>query len=77
MSVDNPYVGQVRIKKDGLPQAVLDDEVIQDIHGYGTRSIAAIAENHGGQAAFSVKDGIFSLKVMLPMHGNRARCEDV
>lgn len=77
LSVENPYVGQVRIKMDGLPQAVLDDLVIQDIHGYGTRSIAAIAESHGGQAVFSVKDGVFSLKVMLPMHGNRAGCERV
>lgn len=58
--IENPYAGKVPMKK-GLPQSSLDG------HGYGTRSIAAIADAHGGQAIFNARDGIFSLKIMIPL----------
>lgn len=61
LSVENPYTGEVPMK-DGLPQASRAG------HGYGVRSIAAIAEAHGGQTLFTPKDGVFTLKVMLPMY---------
>ncbi len=47
--------------KDGLPQSPLEG------HGYGTRSIAAIANAHGGQAIFGTEDGVFRLKIMIPV----------
>lgn len=58
--IKNPYTGAVAMK-GGLPQSSLDG------HGYGTRSIAAIADAHGGQAIFSAENGIFTLKIMLPL----------
>lgn len=64
LSVENPYGGQVTMQ-DGLPRAAREG------HGYGVRSIAAIAETHGGQALFSADDGVFSLKVVLPLKAIR------
>jgi len=58
--IENPLEGEIVIK-DGLPHTTLEG------HGYGTRSIGAIADAHGGQAIFSARDGIFNLKVMLPL----------
>ena len=67
ISTDNSYVGEI-IMKDGLPQSPTEN------HGYGTRSIAAIANAHDGQAIFSADGGIFNLKIMLPLEeqGNYA-----
>ncbi len=45
--------------KGGLPQTS------QEGHGYGTRSIAAIAEAHGGHVIFNAEGGVFTLKIML------------
>lgn len=58
--IENPYSGKVRMK-NGIPQTSAEG------HGYGTRSISAIADAHGGQAIFSAKDGIFTLKIMIPL----------
>ncbi|EPR10541.1 ATP-binding protein [Ruminiclostridium papyrosolvens] len=57
--IENHYAGVI-VMKGGLPQSSLEG------HGYGTRSIAAIADAHGGQAIFSAEDGVFTLKIMLP-----------
>jgi len=68
MSIENSYEGRVEIK-DGLPLPPFDKP------GYGTRSIAAIAVAHGGQADFNAEDGTFSLNITLPLlnaaHNNR------
>ncbi len=58
--IENPYEGVI-VMKDGLPQSPVEG------HGYGTRSISAIADAHGGQAIFSSENGVFSLKIMLPL----------
>ncbi len=58
--IENPYAGVI-VMKGGLPQSSLEG------HGYGTCSIAAIADAHGGQAIFSAEDGVFTLKIMLPL----------
>lgn len=63
ISTDNSYLGEIKMK-DGLPQSPFES------HGYGTRSIAAIANAHGGQALFNVEGGVFSLKIMLPLEEN-------
>lgn len=60
LSVTNPYVGRVTLR-EGMPQTERWE------HGHGTRSISAIAELHGGQALFSAQEGVFSLKVMIPL----------
>ena len=63
LSTDNPYSGEIKMK-DGLPQSPFEN------HGYGTSSIAAIANAHGGQAIFNADSGIFNLKIMLPLEEN-------
>ena len=60
ISTDNPYSGKIRMK-DGLPQSPFES------HGFGTRSIVAIADAHGGQAIFNAEGGVFNLKIMLPL----------
>lgn len=60
LSIENPYVGDI-VFQNGFPQAN------RERHGYGTRNISTIAEMHGGQALFSADDGVFSLKVMIPL----------
>lgn len=60
ISITNPYSGKV-VMKGGLPLSPSEG------HGYGTRNIAAITDAYGGQAIFSAEDGIFTLKIMLPL----------
>ncbi len=60
ISVVNFYLGEIRMK-DGFPKSRFAN------HGYGTRSIVAIANAHGGQAIFNTEGGVFSLKIMLPL----------
>lgn len=58
--IENPYDGVV-VFEGGLPQSSQKD------HGFGTRSIAAIAEAHRGQAIFNAEDGVFTLKIMISL----------
>lgn len=58
--IENPYDGVV-VFEGGLPQSSQKD------HGFGTRSIAAIAEAHRGQAIFNAEDGVFTMKIMISL----------
>ncbi len=60
LSVENPYAGKV-VLEHGMPVSN------QEGHGYGTRNIIAIAETYGGQVLFSAQDGVFTVKIMLPL----------
>ncbi len=60
ISIENSYSGEI-VMKDGTPLSMIEG------HGYGSRAIASIAEWHGGQAIFSAEDGVFALKIMLPL----------
>jgi len=60
ISTENPYYGEVKMIR-GIPQSPLEN------HGFGTRSIDAIAQSHGGQVIFSAEAGIFSVKIMVPL----------
>lgn len=62
ISTDNAYSGKIKMK-DRLPQSPFEG------HGYGTRSIVAIVNVHGGQAIFKTEGGIFNFKIMLPLEG--------
>ena len=66
LSIENPYTGNI-VFQNGFPQANREG------HGYGTRNISTIAEMHGGQALFSANDGIFSLKVMVPLKQDKLK----
>ena len=54
----NPFVGEVRFDGE-YPVSDSAD------HGIGTRSIAAIAEKHGGVFSFAAQDGVFKITVTL------------
>ena len=59
-SVDNSCEAKITMIKS-RPQASSKG------HGYGTRSICSIANDHGGTATFHMEDGMFSLMVMIPI----------
>ncbi len=58
--ISNPYRGTV-IMREGLPEST------QPQHGFGAKSISMIADRHNGYCAFEAKDGLFTLKVVLPL----------
>ena len=60
IEIRNPCAGP-RAMRDGLP--VSDREG----HGYGCRSIQAIAQRNGGLCVFSAQQGQFLLQIMLPV----------
>lgn len=60
IEVKNPYEGEITMQ-DGLP--VSD----RDGHGYGCRSIRSIATQNDGLCTFDAEQGIFTLRVMLPL----------
>ena len=47
--------------RDGLPKTIRSN------HGYGCLSIRTIAQLHGGLCEFRAENGIFTLRVALPM----------
>ena len=60
IEIRNPCAGPIAMR-DGLP--VSDRKG----HGYGCRSIQAIAQRNGGLCVFSAQQGQFLLQVMLPV----------
>ena len=60
IEVKNPFVGDVEIR-DALPVSH------QAGHGYGCRSIRAIAQRHRGHCSFEAENGVFTVQVILPM----------
>lgn len=60
IEIKNPYTGQIAFRND-LPVSLRPD------HGHGCRSIQTIAQAHRGLCEFKAEDGIFTLRVALPM----------
>ena len=60
IQMKNPYAGQVIIR-DELP--VSD----QEGHGYGCYSIQTITQRNGGLCSFEAQDGLFALRLSLPL----------
>lgn len=60
IEVKNPYVGQI-LMRDGLPISHREG------HGYGCRSIRSIAEGRRGLCMFEGENGVFTLRVVLPV----------
>ncbi|MFA7636363.1 MAG: GHKL domain-containing protein [Monoglobales bacterium] len=58
--IKNPYIGE-EVFQNELP------ETNRPGHGFGVKSIKLITDNHSGYCAFEGKDGIFTLKVVLPL----------
>ncbi len=60
IEIKNPYSHQITLE-NGLPVSNLDG------HGYGCRSIQSIAEHHHGLCSFEPQNGVFTLRVILPL----------
>ena len=58
----NYYEGDIRLE-DGLPRSTKGDDWN---HGYGTKSIRAIAERYGGNVMIQTKEQVFSLIILIP-----------
>ena len=62
INVTNYYQGGLRFE-DGLPVTTRSDS--QDFHGYGMKSMRAIAQKYGGELTVMAEDGVFSLTIWL------------
>ena len=60
IEIKNPYSGRITMR-DNLPVSSRDG------HGYGCRSIRSIAEHHHGLYSFEPQNGVFTLRVILPL----------
>lgn len=60
IEVKNPYKGSV-VMRDSLPVSNRKE------HGYGCRSIQTITEQNHGLCEFKAENGIFTLRVVLPV----------
>ena len=60
VEIKNPYSGQITMR-EGLPISGRDG------HGYGCHSIRSIAERHHGLFSFEPQNGVFTLRVILPL----------
>lgn len=59
----NPYAGEIRLE-DGMPMTGKENT---EYHGFGVRSIRAVAEKYKGEAYFLIEEGIFTLQIILPI----------
>ena len=62
IEVQNPYAGTVEFR-DGLPVSARAGCG----HGYGCRSLLAIAQRHNGMCSFTAENGVFCLRLLLPL----------
>ena len=60
IQIKNPYSGHITMN-NGLPVSA------QEGHGYGCHSIQAIAQRNGGLCSFDVENGLFALRLILPL----------
>lgn len=63
VQVENTYAAAVQLR-DGMPVTTKSD---RRFHGYGVKSIFATAEKYGGTAAIETKDGLFRLRILIPI----------
>lgn len=63
IQIQNPYAGQVVIR-NGLPVSQREG------HGYGCYSIQTIVSRNGGHCSFGAENGLFSLRLSLPLQTN-------
>lgn len=61
IEIKNPYSGDIALE-DGLPVSHREG------HGYGCRSILAIAQRHRGLCTFEPSNGVFTMRVFFPIH---------
>ena len=62
INVTNYYQGELCFE-DGLPVTTHSDP--QQFHGYGMKSMRAIAQKYGGELTVKAEDGVFRLTIWL------------
>lgn len=60
LEIKNPYAGTISMK-NGIPVSPREN------HGYGCQSIHTIVQRNRGHSLFETKDGVFTLRVALPI----------
>ncbi|WP_373214534.1 ATP-binding protein [Ruminococcus sp. 5_1_39BFAA] len=63
IQVENTYAEQIEFV-NGLPKTSKEDK---GSHGFGVRSIKAMAEKYGGSIHIKAEDGIFTLTILIPL----------
>ena len=56
--------------KDSFPETNKKDKAF---HGFGTRSIAYIAERYGGSVRFGQENHYFTVEILLPLEGRKQK----
>ncbi len=69
VDVENSCEGNVALV-DGLPPTSKGDA---EYHGYGLKSVRAIAESYGGHLSITPGEGHFSLRILLPVADSAER----
>lgn len=62
IQIENPYDGEL-LFRDNFPITTKKDT---ENHGFGLKSIRAVAERYGGCVSASAEDGLFILHILLP-----------
>jgi hypothetical protein len=62
IQIENYYGGTLALS-DGLPVTTKADRAN---HGYGVKSIRAIAQKYGGQLMIGMENQVFSLQILIP-----------
>ena len=65
--VENCYEGDLDLKS-GMPASTKQDK---RYHGFGLKSIQAIAAKYGGSVTIGSKDGWFELRILFPLSGGQ------
>lgn len=63
INIKNPVREQI-VFRHGLP---VTSKKNRDYHGYGVRSIRHIAHKYGGEITIHVEDGVFCLRILIPV----------
>lgn len=63
IQISNPFVGTVAYNNQ-IPSASQSD------HGFGTKSIATIADSYHGQYEFIAENQVFTVRVLLPLNNS-------
>lgn len=62
--ITNRFAGSLDMG-EGLPKTSKEDD---GYHGFGLKTIRAVAEKHGGILSLHADDSLFTLRITIPMH---------
>ena len=63
IKIENSFQGELKIKNQ-LPVTTKAD---RRYHGFGVKSMKAVAEKYKGSLTVSAKDGWFELRILIPL----------